>query len=47
MIYVDESDDPTILGGTVRIDQDEPFSQARLTSLTPSPSGPQHATFNR
>ena len=46
MIYVDESDDLTILGGTIWIDQGEQFSQARLTSLTASkPDGTQRATF--
>lgn len=45
MIYVDESDDLTILGGTVWIDQGEQFSQARVTSLTASSDGNQHATF--
>ena len=46
MIYIDESDDLTILGGIIWIDQGEQFSQARLTSLTPSSTaGTQTATF--
>ena len=45
MIYIDESDDLIILGGTVWIDQGEQFTQARLTSLTASSSGNQRATF--
>ena len=44
MIYINESDDLTILGGTVWIDQGEQFSQARVTSLTDSAST-QTATF--
>ena len=44
MIYINESDDLTVLGGTVWIDQGEPFSQARLTSLTAvKPDGTQSA----
>lgn len=45
MIYIDESDDLTILGGTVWIDQGEQFSQARITSMTATTSGNQLATF--
>ena len=48
MIYIDESDDLTILGGTIWIDQGEQFSQARVTSITgdsASTSSTQTATF--
>ena len=46
MIYINESDDLTILGGTIWIDQGEQFSQARVTDLTPpSSSSIQTATF--
>ena len=46
MIYIDESDDLTILGGTIWIDQGEQFTQARLTSLSPSSTAStQLATF--
>ena len=47
MIYIDESDDLTILGGTIWIDQGEQFSQARLTSLSALASAlsTQTATF--
>ncbi|KAL6715824.1 hypothetical protein ACLMJK_006785 [Lecanora helva] len=46
MIYINQSEDFTILGGTIWIDQGEEWTQARVTSLSsPDDQGNQIATM--
>ena len=44
-IYINQSEDLTILGGTVWFDQGEQWSQAKVTSIVPIADGKYTATF--